>query len=55
MKEQQEQHISQFIGSICKDKTPEEQREAEANFMKYLQLAEKISNRLANEKESNLD
>ena len=46
MKTNNEKHITHFIKSICKNKTREEQKQAELNFLRFIKLAEKINNRL---------
>lgn len=51
MKTEHNNRISHFIRTICKDRPQEELRQAELNFLRFIKLAEKISNRLTNEKE----
>ena len=46
-------HISHFIKSICKGKTKEELQQAELNYLRFLKLAERISNRLIEQKKDN--
>ena len=50
MKINQEKQISHFMRGICKNKSTQELRQAELNYLRFLKLAEKISSRLANEK-----
>lgn len=50
MKTSNEKHITHFIRSICGNKTKEEQKQAELNFLRFIKLAEKINNRLEREK-----
>lgn len=47
MKTTQEQHLANFIRSICKSKTREEQKQAELNFLRFIKLAEKINERIS--------
>ncbi|MFV0571722.1 MAG: hypothetical protein ACK5M1_04715 [Xanthomarina gelatinilytica] len=42
-------HISRFIRRICKDKSSDEIHQAELNFLRFLNLAERISTRLTDE------
>lgn len=50
MKTTNEKHITHFIKNICGNKTKEEQKQAELNFLRFIKLAEKINNRLEREK-----
>ena len=49
MKTNQEKFISRFIRSLSKDKSKEELRQAELNYLRFLKLAERVSTRLTNE------
>lgn len=55
MNTEKEKHITNFIRSICLNKSEEELNQAESNFIRYIELVEKIANRLAYEKEKRLD
>lgn len=37
--------ISNFIRNICSKRDEEQQKQAELNFLRYINLAEKINNR----------
>ena len=52
MKTYQEKHISRFIRSICKGKSKDELRQAQINYLRFLSLAERISNRLASQRKN---
>ena len=43
----QQKHITHFIKSICKGKTKEELQQAELNYLRFIKLAERVSNRLS--------
>lgn len=47
-----QKHITHFIKSICKGKTKEELKQAEANYLRFIQLAQRISNRLSEQKQN---
>lgn len=51
MKTNEEKHITNFIRNICKNKSREEQKQAELNFLRFIKLAEKINNRLHTQKD----
>ncbi len=53
MKTKQEKHITRFIKTLCEGKSKEEIRQAELNYLRFLKLAERVSNRLTNQKNTN--
>lgn len=52
MSTKNEKSISNFIRTICFKKSEEELNQAESNFMRYIELVERISDRIADEKQS---
>tara|TARA_R110002051_G_scaffold2660_1_gene14277 strand:+ start:23008 stop:23187 length:180 start_codon:yes stop_codon:yes gene_type:complete len=50
MNTNKEKHITTLIKSICGNLSIEEQKQAELNFLRYINLAERISQRLEREK-----
>ncbi len=51
MKTNNEKYITNFIRGICLKKSEEELNQAESNFMRYIELVERITDRLAYKKE----
>lgn len=50
MKEKQKTIISHFIRTICKDKTHIEYQQAERNFLRFFDIAQRIHARIEKEK-----
>ena len=42
--------LSKFIRLVCKGKSEEELKQAEANYLRFIQLADRINKRLEREK-----
>lgn len=53
MKNREQKHITKFIRSVCKGKDEEEIRQAELNYLRFINLAERINKRLIVEKNIN--
>ena len=51
MNTKKEKYISKFIRSVCKDKSEEEYRQAELNYLRFLDLAERVNDRLEAERQ----
>lgn len=51
MKNINETKITKFIRDVCTDKTEAEIKQAEANFIRFIRLAEKVNERIQLEKQ----
>ena len=49
MKEIEQKILSKFIRMVCKGKSEEELEQAEANYLRFIQLAERVNRRLLKE------
>ena len=50
MKEIEQKILSKFTRMVCNGKSEEELEQAEANYLRFIQLAERVNRRLLKEK-----
>jgi len=50
MKDIDQKFITKFIRKICVGKSKEEMKQAEANYLRFIRLAERVNNRLSKER-----
>lgn len=50
MKDREQKVITQFIRKVCAGKSEEELKQAEANYLRFIRLAERVNNRLEQER-----
>lgn len=50
MNEIEQKFITKFIRKVCVGKSEEEMKQAEANYLRFIRLAERVNNRLEQER-----
>jgi len=50
MKNIEQKALTKFIRLVCKGKSKEELKQAEANYLRFIHLADRVNQRLAKEK-----